>query len=318
MFAVLLVAAPQIAIAQGSTAVRRIGVLDVGSLDTPEWRRKQASPLRELGWVEGQNLYVERRYANSLQEMNPLAEELVRAKVEVIVANGPNPTRAAMRATKTIPIVFRVASDALESGLVASLARPGGNVTGFSATGPEVVAKLLSLVKELLPALQRIGMLETSGNPQYRLMRPQLEHACQSLGIEPVFVEVAAADEIDGAVARLARQRVQALLLRPDNFATAHGSAIVNAALQRGFPTITNESGFARETGSLAAYSSTDAEADRRAAYYVDRILRGAKPSDLPVEQPTQFELMINLKTARALGLTIPQSVLLRADEVIR
>jgi len=193
-----------------------------------------------------------------------------------------------MRATATIPIVFRVASDAVLSGLVVSLARPGGNVTGFSGATPEVVAKLLSLTKELLPTLQRIGMLETSGNPQYRLMRERLEHACQSLGIEPIFVEIAAAEEIDGAVTRLAQQRVQALLLRPDGFAVAHGSEIVNAALNRGLATITNESGFARRTGCLAAYSATDAEADRRAAYYVDRILRGAKPADLPVEQPTQ------------------------------
>jgi putative ABC transport system substrate-binding protein len=314
----LFVAAPRIAKAQGSTVVRRIGYLGVGAPDTPEEIWRQATPLRELGWVEGQNLQVERRYAHSLEGLKPVAEELARAKVEVIVANGPNPTLAAMRATTTIPIVFRVASDAVLSGLVASLARPGGNVTGFSVTGPEIDAKLLSLLKELLPTLQRIGMLETSGNPQFHLLRGQFEHSCRLLGLEPVFVEISSAGEIDGAIAQLIRQRIHALVLRNDSFAITHGFEIIGAALKRGLPTICVSPNFVRESGALASYSSTQAEADRRAAHYVDRILRGAKPADLPVEQPTQFELLINLKTARALGLTISQSVLLRADEVIR
>jgi len=314
----LLVAAPRIAIAQSSTVVRRIGQLDVGAPDTPELMSKRAAPLQELGWVEGQNLHVERRYAKSLDELNPLAEELVRAKVEIIVADGPNPTRAAMRATTTIPIVFRVASDPVISGLVASLARPGGNVTGFSGSSPELDAKLLSLLKEMLPTLQRIGMLETSGNPQFRLLRARFEQSCRSLGIEPVFVEISAATEIDAAIARLAGQRVQALALRDDSFAAAHGFEIIGAALKRGLPTTTNRPRFVREAGALASYSFAESEPDRRTAYYVDRILRGAKPADLPVEQPTQFQLVINLKTAQTLGLTVPKALLLRADEVAK
>lgn len=309
--------APGIAIAQTSSVIRQIGELGVGVPDSAEVSTR-ARLLRELGWVEGQNLQVERRYAKSLDRLKPLAEELVRAKVEVIVADGPNPTLAAMRATSSIPIVFRVASDPVQSGLVASLARPGGNVTGFSVASPEVDAKRLSLLKELLPTRQRVGMLETAGNPQFRLFRGQFEHSCRSLGLEPIFVEISASDQIEGAVAQLARQRVQVLLLRDDSFAQAYKREIINAALKFGLPTIAPSSEYVRAAGALASYSSTDTEADRRAAYYVDRILRGAKPADLPVEQPTQFELVINLKTARALGLMIPQSVLLRADELIQ
>jgi len=318
LLACLLVAEPRIAFAQSSTVVRRIGYLGVGAPDTPEETRRRAAPLRELGWVEGQNLQVERRYAHSLEELKPIAEELARSKVEVIVTNGPNPTLAAMRATTTIPIVFRVASDAVLSGLVASLARPGGNVTGFSVAGPEIDAKLLSLLKELLPTLQRIGLLETSGNPQFRLLRGQFEHSCRSLGLEPVFVEISSAGEIEDAVAQLIRQRAQALVLKNDSFALTHGFKIIGAALNRGLPTVCVSPDFVRDAGALASYSSTQAEADRRAAYYVDRILRGAKPADLPVEQPTQFELLVNLKTARALGFTIPQLLLVRANEVIQ
>ena len=310
--------APHIAIAQ-VPKVRRIGVLEAGAADSPEDIRKQDEPLRQLGWLEGRNLHVERRYANGrLERLQALAEELVRANVEVIVANGPNPTRAAMRATTTIPIVFRVGSDAVMSGLVASLARPGGNVTGFSVATPEVDAKLLSLLKELLPTYRRIGMLETVGNQQFSLLRKSFEESCRLLDLEPVFVEISAAAEIDGAISLLVTQRAQALVLRDDSFAGAHGRQIIETALKRNVPTISGGSNSVREAGALGSYSATDAEVDRRAAYYIDRILRGAKPADLPVEQPTQFWMALNLKTAKALGITIPQSLLLRADEVIQ
>jgi putative ABC transport system substrate-binding protein len=269
--------------------------------------------------VEGENLHVERRYANNRPEALPsLAEELVRARVEVIVTIGTPGTLAAKRATTTIPIVFQSAADPVLAGLVISLARPGGNVTGFSIAGPEVAAKYLSLLKELLPALRRIGVLEVSTNPYFRASRAQFEHTCRALGVEPIFVEIAAADEIAGAVAQLVGQRPQALLLRSDPFLSQHRFEIVDAATKRGLPTLAENPDVAREAGALVAYSETQDEATRRSASYVDRILRGAKPADLPVEQPTQFELVINLKTARALGLTIPQSMLLRADEVIR
>jgi putative ABC transport system substrate-binding protein len=274
--------------------------------------------LSKLGWIEGRNLHVERRNANGrIDALQALADELVRAKVEVIVANGPNPTLAAMRATTTIPIVF-LASDPVGVGLVASFARPGGNVTGIAVSSPELDAKNLSMLKELLPAVRRVGMLETSGNPQFRLVRPRFQKACQSLGLEPISLEIAAAVEIEGAIGRLANQRVQALVLVSDSFSIKYGSQIISAAMKRGLPTMADQSDFARVNGALASYDSSASEVDRRWASYVDRILRGAKPADLPVEQPTHFDLVINLKTARALGLTIPQSLLLRANEVIQ
>ncbi len=314
----LLITAPGVVVAQGSTAVRRIGLLGVGVTSTPAAMARPLGLLRELGWIEGQNLHVERRYASSIEALGPLAEELVRAKVEVILANGPNPTRAAMGATTTIPIVFLVASDAVVSGLIASLARPGGNVTGFSVQSPEVTAKLLSLLKELLPTLQAVGMLETSGNPQFRLLRSGFEQSCHALGIKPVFVEISAASEIEAAVAQLARQRAQALMLFLDSFAITNATEIIAEAMKRGLPTIVTQSALVQKAGALASYASVPEEASRRAAYYTDRILRGAKPADLPVEQPMQFEFVLNLKTARTLGLVVPPALLLRADEVVK
>ena len=314
----LLVAASRMAAAQGSTAVRRIGILGPGVPDTPGDIRRQAEAWREFGWVEGRNLQVERRYANERPEaLRDLAEELVRAKVEVIVTSGTPATLAAKRATTTIPIVFTSAGDPVLLGLVASLARPGGNVTGFSIAAPEVNAKRLTVLKELLPALRRIGVLEASWNPYFRAARTQFEQTCRSLGLEPVFLEVATPGEIDGAMAHLARQRAQAVVLRADTFLYDHRYEITAAATKHGLPTMGEGPTMAREAGALASYSGTVAEEERIGARYVDRILRGAKPADLPVEQPTRFELVINLKTARALGLTVPQPLLLRADEVI-
>ncbi len=310
--------APGIAVAQASK-IRRIGVLEPGAPETPESIWKQGEPLRELGWVEGQNLHVERRYANGRREaLQPLAEELIQGKVEVIVTAGAPATVAARRVTNTIPIVMRSVSDPVLLGLVASLARPGANVTGFTWQGPEVDSKALSLLKELLPALQRIGVLEWSGSGYTRLQREEFEQICRSLSLNPVFAAIAAASEIEDAIARLARQRVQALMFRGSDFFYEHRFEIAGAAMKHGLPTLSNEPEIVREAGTLIAYSPTQAEVDRRRASYVDLILRGAKPADLPVQQPTKFELVINLKTAKALDLTIPKELLLRADELIQ
>jgi len=316
----LLVATPCVAFTQRSIVVHRIGRLETGTPDTPEEMWVQAAPLRQLGWIEGQNLHVERRYGkeNSPEELEQFAEDLVRAKVEIIVTGGTPATRAAMRATKTIPIVFRQAGDPVGSGLVASLARPGGNVTGFSWQGQEVLAKYLSLVRELLPGVRRIGVLEPSTNPYLIAERPLFENLCRSRGMEPIFFEIATTREIDNVIATLARQHIDALVLRTEDFVIDHQFEIVAAATKYGLPTLAERASIAREAGALASYFSTSAESDRRTAYYIDRILRGAKPADLPVEQPTQFELVINLKTARVLGLTVPPTLLMRADEVIR
>jgi len=310
--------APGIAIAQASK-VRRIGVLDP-DWDDPVWRRRQAEPLEKLGWVEGQNLHVEYRFANGRREaLQPLAEELVRAKVEIIVTAGTPATLAAKRATTTIPILFGVAGDPVLLGLVASLARPGGNVTGFSEVDSEVTAKYLSVLKEMVPRVQRIGVLWDSRNPYSRAIRGQFEHVCASLGLVPIMVEIGAADEAAGVVAQLVQQRAQALLIKTSSGVWDEDKQLqaVGVATKHSLPTLSDEPEIARH-GALIAYGARWAEWARRRAEYIDRILRGAKPADLPVQQPTQFELVINLKTAKALGIMVPQSLLVRADEVIR
>ena len=316
----LLVAAPRIAVAQASKAVRRIGVLEPGTPDmVSELLTTQAEALQRLGWIEGQNLQVERRFANKRSEMlQPLVEELVRAQVEIIITAGTAATLAAKRVTTTIPIVFRSAGDPVLLGLVASLARPGGNVTGWSEVGPEVTAKYLSLLKELLPGLQRVGVLWEAADPYYRAARGQFEKTARSLDLEAVFVESTVAGDFGEAIAQLARQRVQALVLPTQAFVWNHRFEIVDAAIKHGWPIMADEREMVREAGFLIAYSTIQAEQDRVRAEFIDRILRGAKPADLPVRQPTKFDLAINLKTARALGLTIPKELLLRADEVIQ
>jgi len=319
LFVGLFLAAPRIAIAQGAAVVRRIGVLETGLPETPEQIWKQAEPLRELGWVEGQNLHVERRYDNGrFEALQPLAQELVRAQVEIIVTGGTPATLAAKRATTTIPIVIFGAGDPVLLGLVASLARPGGNVAGYSYAFPEVTAKSLSLLKELLPRLQRIGVLWQAGNSYNSATRGQFEHICQSLGLDAVFVEIAAAGEIGGAIAELVRQRAQALVLQTGGFFWDHRIEIVDAATKHGLPTVADSDEMVWEAGVMIAYTNTLVEQDRVRAEYIDRILRGAKPADLPIRQPTKFQLVINLKTARALGITVPKELLMRADEVIQ
>jgi putative ABC transport system substrate-binding protein len=313
-----IIAAPLAASAQTATAVRRIGILSPGALPTPANLQLEYAPLRALGWVVGQNLLVERRDTNNRAELlRPFAEELVRLKVEIIVTNGTDATVAAKNATTTIPIVF-YAGDPVLSGLVASLARPGGNITGFSLVGPEINAKRLALLRELLPDLQRVGVLENSTNPYFRAARKELEQACRSLGLQPIIVEVAAAGELENAIAEMARRRAQALFLQGDGLLSANLVPIVSAALRYALPTLGSVGKGVLEAGALVSYALSEAETAQRYAAFVDRILRGAKPGDLPIEQPTRFELGINLKTAKALGITVPQTLLLRADEVIQ
>jgi putative ABC transport system substrate-binding protein len=311
-------AAAQAARAQTATTVRRIGFLSSGARPTPAEIRDESAPLRELGWVEGRNLVVERRYANGSTELlQPFAEELVQLKVELIVAFSTTATLAAKNATTTIPIVIKSAGDPVRSGLVASLARPGGNITGYSIVLPELNAKRLALLRELLPALQRVGWLENSTNPYYRAAREDLEQACRSLSIQPIFVQVAAAGELQGAVAEVARQRAQALLVPTDTLFYENRAEIMRAALKHALPTMAQRK-TVLEDGALIAYDHTITEENYRNAAFIDRILHGAKPADLPIEQPTKFELIINLKTAKALGITIPSPLLLRADEVMQ
>ena len=313
-----ILTAPVIATGQ-APRVRRIGVLEPGMPETPDEISTEAEPLRELGWVEGQNLIFDRRYGKEEPEaLQPLAEELVRARAEIIVTAGTPATLAAKHATTTIPIVFRYAGDAVRSGLVASLARPGGNVTGYSGESTELAGKQLSLLKDLLPQLRRVGVLEPVGNPYFRQLLRQFQQVCQSLGLEAVAVEITPASKIDAVIAELVRQHAEALVVPSQGAAAQYRLEIFEIATKYGLPTMSNDDYMVQEGGALITYSPTSDEQDRIRAYHIDRILRGAKPADLPIRQPTKFVLIVNLKTARALGLTIPKELLLRADEVIR
>ena len=313
-----IITAPLAAYAQTATTVRRIGALSLDAPPTPARIQQLYAPLSELGWTVGKNLLIERRNANGRAELlRPLAEELVRLKVEIIVTSGTDAALAAKNATTTIPIIMYSAGDPVRSGIVASLSRPGGNITGFSIVGPELDAKRLALLRELLPGLQRVGVLENSTNPFYRTVRKEFEQVCRSLGLQPIIFEVAAASELENAIAELARRRAQALFVQGDNLFSANRLPIMSAAFRYALPTLAADKAIL-EAGALVSYTHNQAEQDQRYAGFVDRILRGAKPADLPIEQPTRFELGINLKTAKALGITVPQSLLLRADEVIQ
>ena len=313
-----IVAVPLVARAQTATTVRRMGLLAGGPQPTPaDWQEINA-PLRELGWVEGGNLLIEQRYANGRPELlQPFAEELVRLKVEIIVTVGTAATLAAKNATTSIPIVMFAAGDPVRTGLVASLARPGGNITGFSVVATEREAKRLALLREVLPAAQRVGVLVDSTNPLSPVLQKEDEPVYRSLGMQPIIIVVAGDGELEGAIAEIARQRAQALVVLDDPLFATHGVRIMKAALKHALPAIV-ETREMLEEGALVSYAFSHPEQNRRYATFIDKILRGAKPADLPIEQPTQFVLGINLKTAKALGLTIPQSLLLRADEVIQ
>jgi putative ABC transport system substrate-binding protein len=313
-----IIAAPLAASAQTAATVRRIGILSPGALPSPAELQSEYAPLRALGWVVGQNLLVERRDANGRAELlRPFAEELVRLKVEIIVTAGTPATLAAKSATTTIPIIIYSAGDPVRTGLVASLARPGGNITGYSIVSPELDAKRLALLRELLPSLQRVGVLELSTNPYHRAVRKEFEQACKALGIQPIFVEVAAAGELENAIAELAGRRAQALFVQSDGLFEDNRVPLMSAALRYALPTFAAGKAML-EAGALISYIKSSAEGRQRNAAFIDRILRGAKPADLPIEQPTKFELVINLKAATALGITVPQTLLLRADEVIQ
>jgi putative ABC transport system substrate-binding protein len=303
--------------AQPATNVRRIGMLDSVGASPAEIQQLWAT-VGALGWIESQNLVVEYRNAGGKPELlRPYAEELVRLNVEIIGTHGNAATIAAKNATTRIPIVMSTSSDPVRAGLVASLAKPGGNITGFSFPSSEVLAKRLELLRELLPTAQRVGVLVDSTNPDTEIMRQERERLFRSFGMQPIIVEVAAASELENAVAEVARRRAQALMVGLGHIFYSNRAALARAALRHALPTIVAWRDYV-EAGGLLSLNHDSAENDRIFAYFVDKILRGAKPADLPVQQPTKFVLSINLKTAKVLGLTIPQSLLLRADEVIQ
>ena len=313
-----MVATPLAASAQTAQSVRRIGVLSDTRPPSPAEVQQIWAPARELGWIEGQNLIVESRYASDTGEsLVRYAEELVRLNVEIIVTVGTAATIAAKNATTQIPIVMYTAGDPVRSGIVASLRRPGGNITGFSILGTELEVKQLELVRELLPSVQRVGVLVYRGNRYYEMTREEQKQVYRSVGVERIILEVSATAELEKAFAEASRQRVQALIVHPESLFYSSRMYIMRTARAHGLSTFVRGREYL-EAGGLLSLGIQQEEQDRSLAYFVDKILRGAKPADLPIQQPTKFLLMINLKTAKALGLTIPQSLLLRADEVIQ
>jgi putative ABC transport system substrate-binding protein len=273
--------------------------------------------LRELGWIEGKNVTFEYRFAeNRLERLPELAAELVRLNVDVIVGVGTLGPLAAKRATTTIPIVMLSAGDPLGTGLVDSLARPGGNVTGMSLMVPDLGGKRLELLKELLPRLSRVAVFWNAANPYPAIVFKETQAAGRTLGIEVHSLEVRAPDDLDGAFAAARQQHPDALISVEDPLTFTYRKRIADFAVAEQLPSL---HGFSEEVkaGALISYGANQPDLIRRAAAYVDKILKGAKPADLPVQQPTTFELVINLKTARALGLEIPATLLARADEVI-
>jgi putative ABC transport system substrate-binding protein len=314
-----LLAAPVAAQAQRASNVPRVGLLGTGSpADTAPRLDAFRQALRELGYVEGRTIEIESRWAEGRLERFPgFAVELVDLKVDVIFAVTSPAALAARRATATIPIVFATAADPVGSGLVASIAHPGGNVTGLSLLAPEMVARQLQLLKEAVPRAARVAVLSNPLNRYTSLMVKELEAAARSLGVHVQLVEVREPDAFDSAFAAIAKERSGALFVLFDPMLFAHRTRIAEFANRNRLPAMYPHREYA-EAGGLMAYGTDLRDNFRRAASYVDRILRGAKPADLPVEQPTKFELVINMKTAKALGVTIPPAVLARADEVIR
>jgi putative ABC transport system substrate-binding protein len=309
------------AAAQPSEKVHRVGYLNPGSSSDPlRQRRLEAlrQGLRELGYVEGQNIALEPRWAEGKYDRYPaLAADLVHSKVDVIVAWSGQATKAAQEATRTIPIVMSLVNDPVGSGLVASLARPGGNVTGTTITAPDVVGKRLELLKEVVPKVSRVAVLQHPDNPASALMVREAEAAARALGVQLQILGVRNPAEIDSAFVAMTRERAGALLPLSDALFDNQQRQMLELTAKRRLPTIMGTRQYA-EAGGLMAYGADFLDLERRAATYVDKILKGAKPADLPVEQPTKFDLVINLKTAKALGLTIPHTLLQRADQVIQ
>jgi putative ABC transport system substrate-binding protein len=305
--------------ARAQPKIRRLGVLSQGSLQThptPVFRAFQQG-LRDLGWVEGQNLAIEWRFSEGSAEQLPrLAAELVGLPVELIVASPTRPALAAKDATRTIPVIFIQVADPVQSGIVANLARPGANITGLSGMGSDLSGKRLELLKEALPSARRVAVLWHRPSQGSAVVFHELELASNQLGLELKAVPVSGSDELKDAVKSAAGAQAAAMMLIDDPVIASYGLEIVSLASEAALPLFSIYSEYA-DAGALMAYGPSLQAIYWRGATYVDRILRGARPSDLPVEQPTIFELVINLQTAKALGLELAPTLLARANRVI-
>jgi putative ABC transport system substrate-binding protein len=305
---------------QQPTHLPRIGFLGVSNPSEDSSRIEAfRRGLRELGYIEGQNLIIEYRYANGKLERLPnLAAELVRLEIHAILARGSPAVRAAKNATTSIPIIMAAVSDAVRNGFVVSLARPGGSITGLTSIMPELAGKRLELLREIVPKLSRAAFLAHGGGTGHQLFVKEAEDAGRSLNvlIQPLVIRTP--QEFEGAFSAMLRERAEAVVIQPFFIGgLGHGRRIAELAGRNRLPTVADLSQFADE-GGLMSYGPDLIEHTRRAAYYVDKILKGAKAAELPVEQPKKFELVISLKTAKQIGLTIPPNVLARADKVIK
>ena len=318
VLALALALAPLAAEAQSATKVYRIGFLGAASASTSATRVEALQVgLRDLGYVEGKNFVIEYRWAEGKYDRLPvLAAELVGLKVDVLVTGGTPGISAAKQATTTIPIVMAGSGDAVAAGLVASLARPGGNITGVTDAVPELRTKWLEMLKEAVPRTERVAVLVNPDNPGTVLGFRTMETAARALGVEVHKFEALRPQELENTFAAMAGSRNDAVLVNTDSVFNANVRTIADLAVKRRLPAAGSKE-FA-EAGGVIGYGVAFSDNYRRAATFVDKILKGAKPGNLPVEQPTKFELAINLKTAKALGLTIPQSLLVRADEIIQ
>ena len=274
--------------------------------------------LRDLGYVEGQSVVIEYRWAEGHYDRYPaFVAEAVSRKVDVIITEGTSAAIAAREGTKTIPIVTAAIGDPIAVGVVSSVAHPGGNVTGLTSMSPEIDAKRLELLKELVPSVSRVAVLWNPGNPNTKFRLPNLQAAAKSLRLKLELVGVRDGEQLDKAFGAIVAARSQALMVPSDLALLSRREQIIDLAGKRRLPGLYPYRDFV-EAGGLASYSPSYPAMFRRAAVYVDRIIKGAKPGELPIEQPTKFDLIVNLKAAKALGLTIPQSVLGRADEIIQ
>jgi putative tryptophan/tyrosine transport system substrate-binding protein len=303
--------------AQQAKKIPRIGVLRPGLAAAPNYEAFRQG-LRELGYVEGQNVVLEFRDGEAKAERLPhLAAELVRLKVDVIVTSSTPGIQAARQATETIPIVMAFSGDPVGTGLVASLAKPGGNITGLSDIGPEISGKQLELLKEAFPTISRVGFLLNPSNQGNRLRLKAAEATAGELKVRIQALEVQSANDLEKAISTINKGKMQALMTVRDPAIYANQTRILEFATENRLPTMHMDKEPV-EAGGLMSYGPNVPDLFRRAATYVDKILKGAKPADLPVERPIKFELVINLKTAKQLGLTIPPNVLARADRVIK
>ena len=312
---VVILATIHVAEAQQPTKAPRIGLIffRASAADRPG-QQPFLEGLRDLGWIEGQNIAIERRYANAdSNRLRDIAADLVRLKVDVIVVRDSVAIRPVMPATKTIPIVMAVSGDPVETGLIDSLARPGGNITGLTNVSPQLAGRRLELIKEAVPGISRVAVLGPPDHPDWK----EFAFAAQQQKVRLQTLRIERVDQFEKAFEAAKRERAKALIVLPSYLTNFHHDQIVDLAAKGRLPAMYGTSAYVA-VGGLMSYGPNIPALHRRTAYYVDRILKGAKPADLPVEQPMKFEFVINLKTANQLGLTIPQSVLFRADKVIK